>query len=96
MIHILVPDNVNPFDKKQLCFFMESLSLSLMDEYEETFQYLNEFTQSEYINMGMKVFLKVNTYDRHPGKRFVIDYTVDYVKSDNLIKSYVIHEYKIL
>lgn len=95
MTQILVPDNVNPYDKKELWFFIESLGLSLMEDYEEVFQYLDEFTQGEYIDMGMRVFLIVNTYDRHPGKRFVVGYNVDYVKSDKLIKSYIVHEYKV-
>lgn len=95
MIQILVPDNVNPYDKKELWFFIESLGLSLMEDYEEVFQYLDEFTQGRYIDMGMKVFLTVNTYDRHPGKRFVVGYNVDYVKSDKLVKSYVVQEYKV-
>lgn len=96
MIQILVPDNVNPYDKKELWFFIESLGLSLMEEYEEVFQYLDEVTQGRYIDMGMKVFLTVNTYDRHPGKRFVVGYNVDYVKSDKLVKSYIVHEYKMI
>ena len=96
MIQILVPDNVNPYDKKALWFFIESLGLSLMEDYEEVFQYLDEFTQGRYIDMGMKVFLTVNTYDRHPGKRFVVGYNVDYVKSDKLVKSYIVHEYKMI
>lgn len=96
MIQILVPDNVNPYDKKELWFFIESLGLSLMEDYEEVFQYLDEFTQGRYIDMGMKVFLTVNTYDRHPGKRFVVGYNVDYVKSDKLVKSYVVQEYKMI
>lgn len=96
MIQILVPDNVNPYDKKELWFFIESLGLSLMEDYEEVFQYLDEFTQGRYIDMGMKVFLTVNTYDRHPGKRFVVGYNVDYVKSDKLVKSYIVHEYKMI
>ncbi len=95
MIQILVPDNVNPYDKKELWFFIESLGLSLMEDYEEVFQYLDEFTQGRYIDMGMKVFLTVNTYDRHPGKRFVVGYNVDYVKSDKLVKSYIVEEYKV-
>ena len=96
MTQILVPDNVNAYDKKELWFFIESLVLSLMEDYEEVFQYLDEFTQGRYIDMGMKVFLTVNTYDRHPGKRFVVGYNVDYVKSDKLVKSYVVHEYKMI
>ena len=96
MTQILVPDNVNPYDKKELWFFIESLGLSLMEEYEEVFQYLDEVTQGRYIDMGMKVFLTVNTYDRHPGKRFVVGYNVDYVKSDKLVKSYIVHEYKMI
>ena len=96
MTQILVPDNVNPYDKKELWFFIESLGLSLMEEYEEVFQYLDEVTQGRYIDMGMKVFLTVNTYDRHPGKRFVVGYNVDYVKSDKLVKSYIVHEYNMI
>ena len=95
MTQILVPDNVNAYDKKELWFFIESLGLSLMEDYEEVFQYLDEFTQGRYIDMGMKVFLTVNTYDRHPGKRFVVGYNVDYVKSDKLVKSYIVEEYKV-
>jgi hypothetical protein len=95
MTQILVPDNVNPYDKKELWFFIESLGLSLMEDYEEVFQYLDEFTQGRHIDMGMKVFLTVNTYDRHPGKRFVVGYNVDYVKSDKLVKSYIVEEYKV-
>jgi len=96
MIQILVPDNVNPYDKKELMCFMESLGLSLMEEYEEVFQYLDPFTQGEWIGMGMKVFLQVNTYRRHPGKRFVVGYNVDYARSDEPVKSYVVHEYKMI
>jgi len=96
MTEILVPDNVNPYDKKELMFFIESLGLSLMEEYAEVFQYLDEFTQGRYIDMGMKVFLTVNTYRRHPGKRFVVGYNVDYARSDKPVKSYVVHEYKMI
>lgn len=96
MTQILVPDNVNPYDKKELMSFIESLGLSLMEEYDGVFQYLDEFTQGRYIDMGMKVFLNVNTYRRHPGKRFVVGYNVDYARSDKPVKSYVVHEYKMI
>ena len=96
MTQILVPDNVNPYDKKELTFFMESLGLSLMEDYAEVFQYLDPFTQGRWIEIGMKVFLQVNTYDRHPGKRFVVGYNVDYARSDEPVKSYVVHEYKMI
>jgi len=95
MVHILLPNNVNPYDKKEMMYFIESSGLSLMEDYDEIFQYLNEFTQSEWIEKGMKVFLIVNTYRRHPGKRFVVGYTVDYLKSELPIKSYIVHEYKM-
>ena len=95
MVHILLPNNVNPYDKKEMMYFIESSDLSLMEDYDEIFQYLNEFTQSEWIEKGMKVFLCINTYDRHPGKRFVVGYNVDYLKSELPIKSYIVHEYKM-
>ena len=95
MTHIVVPDNVNPYDKKELMYFIESLGLSLMEDHDEVFQYLDEFTQGEWIKMGMKVFLHVNTYNRHPGKRFVVGYSVDYLTSELPVKSYVVHEYKM-
>jgi len=95
MVHILLPNNVNPYDKKEMMYFIESSGLSLMEDYDEIFQYLDAFTQGSWIEMGMKVFLLVNTYDRHPGKRFVVGYTVDYLKSELPIKSYVVHEYKM-
>ena len=94
MVSILIPENVNPYDKKEMMYFMESSGLSLMEDYDEIFQYLNEFTLCEDIKMGMRVFLSINTYDRHPGKRFVVGYDVDYVRSDVPVKSYVVHEYK--
>ena len=90
---ILVPENVNPFNK-ELDYFIESLGLDIMGDREEVFQYLDEFTQKEWLDMGMRVFLLINTYDRHPGKRFVVGYKVDYLRNQTPVKTYIVHEYK--
>ena len=97
MTKILVPENVNPFNiTTDLFNFIESCGLEIMGDPEEVFQYLDEFTQQQWLDRGMKVFLIINTYDRHPGKKFVVGYDVDYLKDKKPIKTYIVHEFKHL
>ncbi len=95
MTKLLLPNNVNPYDSKEVLAFLESAGIEVMGEYDEVFQYLNKFNCQEWIDMGQRVFLYINTYDRYPGRRFVVSYNLDYPRMEKPVKSYIVHEYKI-
>ena len=95
MTKIMLPDNVNPYSSEEVLAFMKSAGLELLDDYEDVFQYLNRFTCQEWFDEGQKLFLYVNTYDRYPGRRFVVSYDIQDVLSETPIKTYIVNEYKI-
>lgn len=91
--HVLVPENVNPFSMEQLENFCKSAEL-IVEDPESVFQYLTEFTYGEAVAKGERLFLWINTYDRHPGKRFVLGYHLGYVPEEKPFKEYVVKEYR--
>lgn len=92
MKYLLVPENVNPFSE-ELENFCVSAGLTVKDP-ESVFQYLTEFTYGKCLKKGERVFLWVNTYDRHPEQRFVIGYHLGHIPEEKPVKEYVIKEYR--
>lgn len=91
---ILLPENVNPFNWDEIAEFAKAAGLTWKEPMDEILMYLNEFTYGEFIKEGERVFLKLNTYDAFPNQVFIIDYTIEPVQENKLVKEYIVKLYK--
>lgn len=98
MNKILLPDNISPYDHKEIVRFIECAGYEILvdDDFgdaEEMFYTLSEQLFQQYFDKGMRLFLITNTYDKFPGRKFITGWTVEYVIGEP-VKEYVVKEYR--
>ena len=97
MNKILVPANVDVYNHKEIVQFLECAGYEVLleetEKPEDMFYSLSEDLYGEYFSKGMKLFLKTNTYRKHPGRKFVVGWEVEYVVGEP-VKEYIVQEYR--